>query len=199
MCGIAPLRMQPGGTRVTNPWLPLGPLPVTASKQQPQQHTKPAEWPHKFQPGSDWAIVTGSDASPGEALPYCTLAEYDNLDKELVKEEVKDLFRELPRWELPKQWRWTQRTAKAQDQPMETKQPELSPGKFRPEWIELGYTPFLISSPDLPRSPITPTENALLDTLALETQGQDQSKDLAASRLEGSPSKSGMTLWKRKT
>ena len=92
MCGIAPLRMQPGGTRVTNPWLPLGPLPVTASKQQPQQHTKPAEWPHKFQPGSDWAIVTRSDASPGEALPYCTLAEYDNQDKELVKEEVKNLL-----------------------------------------------------------------------------------------------------------
>ena len=159
MCGIAPLRMQPGWTRVTNPWLPLGPLPVTASKQQPQQHTKPAEWPYKFQLGSDWAIVTGSNASPGEALPYCTLAEYDNLDKELVKEKVKDLLGNYLDGNYRSNERWTQRTAKAQDQPMETKQLESSPGNFCPELIELGYTLSLISSPDLPRSPITPTEN----------------------------------------
>ena len=79
---------------------------------------------------------------------------------------------------LPKQWRWTNRTAKAQDQPMETEQPELSPGNFRLELTELGYTPSLMSSPDSPPSPIMPTENALLDTLALETPGQDQSKVL---------------------
>ena len=36
--------------------------------------------------------MTGSDASPGEALPYHTLAKYNNLDKELGKEMVKDVL-----------------------------------------------------------------------------------------------------------
>ena len=89
-------------------------------------------------------------------------------------------------------------TAEMQDQPMETKQTESSPGSFCRELMELDYTPSLISSPDSPPSPITPMENALPDTPASETLGQDQSKAPGAGRLEGSPSKLGITLRKRK-
>ena len=37
-------------------------------------------------------MVTGSDACPREILPYHTPAEYDNLDKELGREKVKDVL-----------------------------------------------------------------------------------------------------------
>ena len=66
--------------------------PLEQQPQQPPLSAEPEEWPHKFQPGSDWVMVTGSDVSPREMLPYCTLAEYDKLDKELGKEKVKDLL-----------------------------------------------------------------------------------------------------------
>ena len=81
---------------------------------------------------------------------------------------------------------------------METEQPESSLGSFCPELTESGYTSSFISSPESPPSPITSTENALLDTSASETLGQDQSKAPGAGRLEGSPSKLDMTLQKRK-
>ena len=44
----------------------------------------------------------------------------------------------------------------------------------------------------------TPAEDALVETLASESLGQDQSKAPGAGRLAGSPSKFGKTLQKRK-
>ena len=87
--------------------------------------------------------------------------------------------------------------ASSQDQPMETEL-ESSPGTFCPELTEPGYTPSLISSPDSPPSLVTPSEDALLDPLVLDSVGQDQSKAPGSGRPEGSPSKLSMTLQKRK-
>ena len=60
--------------------------------QQPLSSAESEEQPHKFQLGSDWVMVTRSDAGPREMLPYHTPAEYDKLDKELGKEKVKDVL-----------------------------------------------------------------------------------------------------------
>ena len=47
---------------------------------------------------------------------------------------------------------------------METEPTESSPGTFQPELGMPGYTLSLIGSADLPPSPITSEDNALLDT-----------------------------------
>ena len=54
-----------------------------------------------------------------------------------------------------------------------------------PELTEPRYTQSLISSPDSPLSPITPSEYALLDPLALDSPSQDQSKHQDQADLRG--------------
>ena len=93
--------------------------------------------------------------------------------------------------------------AKATHLPMDTGQPGVPSGTFQPELTGLGYTPSLISSMDTPLSPITDVDNALLDITDPGAQAPETSKAPGAGRLEGSPSqgspsKTGMTLWKRK-
>ena len=83
------------------------------------------------------------------------------------------------------------------DQPMEMEL-ESSPSTFRPELMELGYTPFLVSSLDSPPSPVTAQEDALLDPQVSDSPSQNQFKAAGSGRLEGSPSKLGMTLRNRK-
>ena len=87
--------------------------------------------------------------------------------------------------------------------PMDTGQSGVPPGTFQPELMELGYTPSLIGSMDTPPSPITAADNALLDITDPGAQTPETSKAPGAGRLEGSlsqgsPSKPGMTLQKRK-
>ena len=87
--------------------------------------------------------------------------------------------------------------------PMDTGQPSVPSGTFQPELTELGYTPSLIGSMDTPPSPITAEDNALLDITDPGAQTLETSKAPGAGRLEGSlsqgsPSKPGMTLQKRK-
>ena len=93
--------------------------------------------------------------------------------------------------------------AEMEHQPMETRQLNVPPGTFQLELTKPGYTPSLIGSTDTPPSPITAVDNALLDVTDVETPVPDTSKAPGAGRPEGSltqgsPSKSGMTLWKRK-
>ena len=57
-----------------------------------------------------------------------------------------------------------QSVANTQDQAMETEPTESSPGTFQPELGMPDYTPSLIGSADLPPSPITAENNALLNT-----------------------------------
>ena len=94
-------------------------------------------------------------------------------------------------------------TTEAQDQPMETEHQGASLGTFRPELADPGYTPSLVTSTGTPPSPITATDNALLDTANPETLGVNQSKAPGAGLPEGSPNKgspagSAMMLQKRK-
>ena len=86
---------------------------------------------------------------------------------------------------------------------MDTGQPGFLSGKFQQELTEPGYTPSLIGSMDTPPSPIMDADNALLDVTDSGAQAPETSKAPGAGRLEGSPSqgspsKTGMTLWKRK-
>ena len=94
-------------------------------------------------------------------------------------------------------------TAESMHLPMDTGLPEAPAGTFQPELTGPGYTPSLISSPDAPPSPITATDNALLDAVDQGTPPLDISKVPGAGRPEGSPGKEsppkpGMTLQKRK-
>ena len=94
-------------------------------------------------------------------------------------------------------------TAESMHLPMDTGLPEVPIGTFQLELTEPGYTLSLIGSVDTPPSPITAVDNALLDIADPETQPPETSKTPWAGRLEGSlgresPSKPGMTLWKRK-
>ena len=94
--------------------------------------------------------------------------------------------------------------AKATHLPMDTRQPGVLSGTFQQELMGLGYTPSLISSMDTPPSPITDAVNALLDVTDPKAQAPETSKAPGAGRLEGSPSqgspsKTRMTLWKRKS
>ena len=89
-----------------------------------------------------------------------------------------------------------QPVADTQDQAMETEPLNTSLGTFQPVLGIPGYTPSLIRSTDMPPSPITAEDNALLDADP-DTPGLSQSKAPGAGRPEGSP-KSKMTLWKRK-
>ena len=93
--------------------------------------------------------------------------------------------------------------AKVTHLPMDTGQSGLPSGTFQPELTGARYTPSLISSMDTPTSPITDADNALLDITDPRVQAPETSKARGAGRLEGlpsqgSPSKTGMTLWKRK-
>ena len=93
--------------------------------------------------------------------------------------------------------------AEATHLPMDTGQSGVLPGTFQPELMGPGYTPSLIGSMDTPPSPITDVDNTLLDVTDLRAQTPETSKAPGAGRLEGSPSqgspsKTGMTLWKRK-
>ena len=93
--------------------------------------------------------------------------------------------------------------AKATHLPMDTGQFGVPSGTFQPELMGAGYTPSLISSMDTPLSPITDADNALLDNTDPGAQALETSKAPGAGRLEGlpsqgSPSKTGMTLQKRK-
>ena len=65
--------------------------------------------------------------------------------------------------------------ADTQDQAMETEPTETSLGTFQPELGMLGYTLSLIGSTDMPLSPITAEDNALLDA-DLDMPGLGQSK-----------------------
>ena len=93
--------------------------------------------------------------------------------------------------------------AKVTHLPMDTGQSGVLSGTFQKELMGPGYTPSLISSMDTPPSPITDADNALLDITDPAAQAPETSKAPGAGRLEGSPSqgsplKTGMTLWKRK-
>ena len=93
--------------------------------------------------------------------------------------------------------------AKVMHLPMDTGQPGVPSGTFQPELTGPGYTPSLISSMDTPPSPITDADNALLDITDPGAQTPETSKAPGAGRPEGSPSqgspsKTGMTLRKRK-
>ena len=87
--------------------------------------------------------------------------------------------------------------------PMDTRLLDVPLGAFQPELTAAGYTPSLIGSMDTPPSPITAEDNALLDVADPVTQPPETSKAPGARRPESSlgqesPSKPGMTLWKRK-
>ena len=93
--------------------------------------------------------------------------------------------------------------AEAMHLPMDTGQPGVLSGTFQPELTGPGYTPSLIGSMDTPPSPITDADNALLDVTDPGAQAPETSKAPGAGRPEGSPSqgspsKTGMTLQKRK-
>ena len=93
--------------------------------------------------------------------------------------------------------------AEATHLPMDTGQSGVPSGTFQPELTGVGYTPSLIGSMDTPPSPITDVDNALLDNTDPRAQALETSKASGAGRLEGSPSqespsKTGMTLQKRK-
>ena len=93
--------------------------------------------------------------------------------------------------------------AEATHLPMDTGQSGVPSGTFQPELMGAGYTPSLISSMDTPPSPITDADNALLDNTDPGAQALETSKAPGAGRPEGSPSqgspsKTGMTLQKRK-
>ena len=93
--------------------------------------------------------------------------------------------------------------AEATHLPMDTGQPSVLLETFQPELTGAGYTPSLIDSMDTPPSPITDVENALLDIADPGNQAPETSKAPGAGRPEGSPgqgslSKTGMTLQKRK-
>ena len=93
--------------------------------------------------------------------------------------------------------------AEATHLPMDTRQPSVPSGTFQPELTGPGYTPSLIGSMDTPPSPITDADNTLLDITGPGAQAPETSKAPGAGRLEGSPSqgspsKTGMTLRKRK-
>ena len=87
--------------------------------------------------------------------------------------------------------------------PMDTGLPKTPVGTLQPELTGLGYTPSLIGSLDTPSSPITATDNALLDAVDQGTPPPDISKAPGAGRLERSPGRESppkprMTLQKRK-
>ena len=93
--------------------------------------------------------------------------------------------------------------AEATHLPMDTGQPGVLSGTFQLELTGPGYTPSLIGSMDTPPSPITDADNTLLDVTDSRAQAPETSKAPGAGRLEGSPSqgspsKTGMTLQKRK-
>ena len=87
--------------------------------------------------------------------------------------------------------------------PMDTGQPGVPSGTFQLELTGPGYTPSLIGSMDTPPSPITDADNTLQDVTDPGAQTPESSKAPGAGRPEGSPSqgspsKTGMTLRKRK-
>ena len=93
--------------------------------------------------------------------------------------------------------------AKVTHLPMDTEQSAVPSGTFQLELTGPGYTPSLICSMDTPPSPITDADNALLDITDPGAQALETSKAPGAGRLEGSPSqgspsKTRMTLRKRK-
>ena len=93
--------------------------------------------------------------------------------------------------------------AKAMHLPMDTGQSSVLSGTFHPELMGAGYTPSLIGSMDTPPSPITDVDNTLLDNTDPGDQAPETFKAPGAGRPEGlpsqgSPSKTGMTLRKRK-
>ena len=93
--------------------------------------------------------------------------------------------------------------AEATQLPMDTGQSSVPSGTFKPELTGAGYTPSLIGSMDTPPSPIMDADNTLLDNTDPRAQAPETSKAPGAGRLEGSPSqgspsKTGMTLRKRK-
>ena len=90
--------MPPSRANKEQPRNQLGqqPQPLQNSPEQqppqPSPSAEPKEWPHKFQLGPDWVMVTKRDAGPRETLPYHILAEYDAIDKELGREKVQDVL-----------------------------------------------------------------------------------------------------------
>ena len=93
--------------------------------------------------------------------------------------------------------------AEAMHLPMDTGQSGVLPGTFQPELMGPEYTSSLIGSMDTPPSPIMDADNALLDITDPGAQTPETSKAPGAGRPEGSlsqgsPSKPGMTLRKRK-
>ena len=125
-------------------------------------------------------MVTRSDAGPREMLPYHTLAEYDDLDKELGKEKVEDVLEDYLNETVTTVQELIREnpgiTRSEVTEAMEVDSKEVGPAADVPELTEPGYTPSLISSPDSPPSPVMAVENALLDTPASEIPDQDQSK-----------------------
>ena len=191
--------------------------PRDSPEQQQQQHpTEPEERPHKFQLVPGWVQVSGDYAGPQDRVPYHTLAEYDNIDDELGKGGVQDVLGNyLTETEAAVQGlihdnrgitgseamevdlQEVAPATSSPEQPMET-EPETSASNFRPELTELGYTPSLVSSLNSPPSPVMAQEDVLLDPAVMDSPSQDQPKAPGSGRLEGSPSKLGMTLRKRK-
>ena len=193
--------------------------------EPPQPLPEQEDWPHKFVAGPNWTIVTKSKTTSGVegAQPSVTTSGLDLLDKELGKDNVKDVLgdylisetetetavRNLVRANLgltgsdsmeamdvdPESL--LEPTPEMQDQPMETEQLEPSLGTFQPELGTPRYTPSLIGSTDSPPSPIMVADNALLDADP-DAPGLSQSKTPGAGRPEGSSPKPKMTLQKQK-
>ena len=93
--------------------------------------------------------------------------------------------------------------AEATHLPMDTRQSGVPLGTFQPELTGVGYTPSLIGSMDTPPLPIMDADNTLLDNTDPGAQAPETSKAPGAGRPEGSPSqgspsRTGMTLRKRK-
>ena len=201
-----------------------GPQPPSHEGQQSPQPPKQEDRPHKFQPRPDWHMVTPSNTGlstvgvqPGldpldqelwkddvNDILGNYLEEQQSAVRDLIRTnpgltrsespEAMDVDLALPSEDVTKPPQPP--TAYTQDQAMETKPLETSLGTFQPELGTLGYTLSLIGSANMPLSPITAEDNALLDA-DLDVPGLSQSKAPGTRRLEGPP-KSKMTLQKRK-
>ena len=196
-----------------------GPQPPSHEDKPSSKPPEQEDWPHKFQLGPDWHMVTPSKTglSTKGAQPAGTLPGLDPLDQELGKDKVTDVlgdyFEEqqsavqalihanlgLTGSESPEAMNVDtepppESIADTQDQAMETEPTESSLGTFQPELGTPGYTPSLIGSTSLQPSPIMAKDNALLDADP-DAPGLAQSKAPGAGRPEGSP-KSKMTLQK---
>ena len=184
-----------------------GPQPPSHEGQQSSQPPKQEDRPHKFQPRPDWHMVTPSNTGsstvgvqPGLDPLDQELGKDDMNDilgnyLEEQQSAVCDLIRANPGLTgsesleamdvdltLPSEVITEPHlppVADTQDQAIDTKPPETSLGTFQPELGMPSYTPSLIGSTNMPPSPITAEDNALLDAdpdADLDTLGLSQSK-----------------------